>query len=142
MKNLLKVILPPLIGFLILFCAGQLGYDYFTTAGNQVGSATISSLIDFFGYVYILPMLFIVALLTQLLIVVPTWNGSMHKPGVVLLNAIVDLVFVCLIFALGISYAILDRPDGAAYLVKLVAFNTVTQLVYWLINLFVLLLLE
>jgi hypothetical protein len=142
MKNLLKVILPPLIGFSILFVAGKFHLVYHPSGDNDTGRATIISLISFFCYIYIFLLLLVIAFFSQLLVIVPAWNGAVHKPGVVIINAIVDLFFICLLFALGVSYAIWDPLEGIHRLVKILIFTSGIQLIYWLINLFVLLIIE
>ena len=89
-------------------------------------------------YRYLLPLLFTVSVLTQLLIVIPIWNRVKDKTTSAKLWGAVSLIFVCLLFAAGISYAIWDKSEGTHHLEKMVAFMTAVQLVYWGINLFIL----
>ncbi len=93
-------------------------------------------------YRYTLPLLFTVAVLTQLLVVVPVWRSLLKRPIANRVNVLTDLCFICLLFAFGVSYAIWDPEHGINDLVKLAAFMSAVQLVYWLINLAILFLLE
>lgn len=105
-----------------------------------MGLGNLKSFMAF--YRYTLPLLFVIALLTQVLIIVPVWRGMLAKTVADKINIILDLCFICLLFALGIGYAIWDPQAGIHNLVKLVGFMLAVQLAYWLINLVILLLLE
>jgi formate/nitrite transporter FocA (FNT family) len=140
MKHLIKVILPPFIGFFIFFAAVRYSSLYFTLQIDKMGVGDLSSFMAF--YRYTLPLLFIVGVLTQIVVIMPVWNGMERKTVADKVNVIVDLCFICLVFALGISYAIWDPQRGIYNLVKLVGFMTAVQMVYWLVNLLVLYLFE
>ena len=140
MKKLLKVTLPPFIGFFIFFIVIRYSSLYFTLRIDQMGDGTLLSFMSF--YRYTLPLLFAVAFLTQLLIVVPIWRSVTSKTAAHIVNAFADLIFVCLIFSAGISYAIWDSASGVPHLLKLIEFMTAVQLVYWIINFVILFILE
>lgn len=139
MKKLLKVILPPFIGFFLYFIAIRYSSLYFTLQIDKMGVGDLKSFMAF--YRYTLPLLFVVAVLTQLLVVVPVWNSMDKKTVADKINIIVDLCFICLVFALGISYSIWDPQHGIGNLVKLMGFMSAVQIVYWFINLLILYLL-
>lgn len=92
-------------------------------------------------YRYFLPLLFTVAVLTQFLIVVPVWDRVFLKSTTGKLISLSILCFICLLFAIGISYAIWDKQSGGWHLIKVCLFMTAVQLVYWAVNLYVLYLL-
>ena len=140
MKYLIKVILPPFIGFFIFFAAVRYSSLYFTLQIDKMGVGDLRSFMAF--YRYTLPLLFIVGVLTQIVVIMPVWNGMERKTVADKVNVIIDLCFICLVFALGISYAIWDPQRGIYNLVKLVGFMTAVQMVYWLVNLLVLYLFE
>lgn len=112
---------------------------YFTLQMDKLGVGDLKSFMAF--YRYTLPLLFVVAVLTQLLVVMPVWNSMHNKTIADKINVIVDLCFICLVFAFGISYAIWDPVTGTNGLIKLAGFMTAVQLVYWFIDLLILYLL-
>jgi hypothetical protein len=140
MKRLIRVILPPFIGFFIFFAAVRYSSLYFTLQIDRMGVGDLRSFMAF--YRYTLPLLFIVGVLTQIVVIMPVWNGMERKTIADKVNVIVDLCFICFVFALGISYAIWDPQRGINNLIKLVGFMTAVQMVYWLVNLLVLYLFE
>jgi hypothetical protein len=140
MKKLLKVILPPFIGFSLYFIGVRYSPDYFDLTIGQIGTGTLAGFMAF--YKYALPLLFLIAILTQLLIVMPAWNRLVHRSVRSRIWAFLFLVLVCLIFAGGISYLIWDKTTGTGHLIKTFLFMTTIQLVYWLINLLVLSIIE
>jgi hypothetical protein len=140
MKKLLKVILPPFVGFAIFFLMVRYSSWYFDLKIDQMGAGNIISFMAF--YRYMLPLLFAVAVLTQLLIVVPVWRRLKGTHGVAKVNAIVDTIFVCLFLAFCISYPISYPQVNSGHFFKLLCFMSLVQMVYWTINLFILHLLE
>ena len=140
MKKLLKVLLPPFAGFLIYFLIVRYSSHYFELRIDQMSKGDLLSFMAF--YRYLLPLLFTVAVLTQLLVVIPVWRKAITKSTTIKVIDGISLVFVCLLFAAGISYPIWDRQDGVHHLVMQFAFLTTVQLGYWLINLSVLKLLK
>ena len=140
MRKLLKVLLPPLIGFAAYFLAVRYSSVYFTLRIDEMGEGTITAFMAY--YRYFLPLLFTVAVLTQFLIVVPVWDRVFLKSNSGKLISSFILCFICLLFATGISYAIWDKQSGKWHLIKVCVFMTAVQLFYWGVNLFVLFLLD
>jgi hypothetical protein len=139
MRKLLKVILPPLVGFAAYFIAIRYSSVYFTLRIDEMGEGTITAFMAY--YRYFLPLLFTVAVLTQLLIVVPIWDRVFLKSASGKFISSMILWFICVLFAAGISYTIWDKQSGINHVVKVGLFMTAVQLVYWTVNLFVLYLL-
>ena len=140
MKKLLKILLPPFVGFAIYFLMVRYSSVYFSLRINEMGEGNLLAFMAY--YRYLLPLLFTVSVLTQLLIIIPIWNNVKDKSTTGKVFASVSLLVVCLLFAAGMSYAIWDKSQGIHHLLKLFAFMTTVQLVYWMINLFILRLLN
>jgi hypothetical protein len=136
MRNLLKVLLPPFIGFGAYFLAIRFSSVYFALRIDKLGEGTIESFMAYFKY--FLPLLFTVAVLTQYLIVVPVWDKVFLKSGRGRFISSLILCLICLLFAAVISYCIWDRQSGRYHVVKVCVFMTAVQLVYWTVNLVVL----
>ncbi|HTD99626.1 MAG TPA: hypothetical protein VK668_10070 [Mucilaginibacter sp.] len=140
MRKLLKVLVPPLVGFAAYFIAIRYSSKYFTLRIDEMGEGTIESFMAY--YRYFMPLLFTVAALTQLLIVVPVWDRVFLRSVTGKFISLLILCLICLLFAVGISYAIWDKQSGEWHLVKVCLFMTAVQLVYWGVNLCVLYLLH
>ena len=140
MRKILKILLPPFIGFFIYFVVIRYSSLYFTLRADEMGGGSLKSFMAF--YRYTVPLLLSVALLTQLLIVKPVWQRMAGKPWSARWIALTALVFICILFALAISYTIWDVQQGTQHLVKVFLFMTGVQLIYWVINLLTLFLLE
>lgn len=136
MRNLLKVLLPPFIGFAAYFVAVRYSSVYFTLRIDKLGEGTIESFMAYFKY--FMPLLLVVAILTQYLIVVPVWGRVFLRSNVGKFITLLILCLICLLFAAFISYCIWDRQSGREHVIKVCAFMTAVQLVYWTVNLFVL----
>jgi hypothetical protein len=132
MKKLLMIIVPPFVGFFIFFTAIRYSSIYFTLRMDEMGGGEIRSFMAY--YRYMLPLLFVIGLLTQVLVIVPVWNNMRINPAGNRVNALIDLVFICLVFALGISYIIWDPATPFSGFIKLAGFMCGVQLVYWIIN--------
>jgi hypothetical protein len=135
MRKLLKVLLPPLIGFAAYFIAIRYSSVYFTLRIDEMGEGTITAFMAY--YRYFMPLLFTVAVLTQLLIVVPVWDRVFLRSNLGKFISLLVLCFICVLFAAGISYAIWDSRSGRRHVIKVCLFMTAVQLVYWGVNLFV-----
>jgi hypothetical protein len=140
MRKLLKVVLPPLAGFFILFAAVRYSGHYFTLKPDEMGAGDLISFMSY--YRYALPLLFLDALLTQLLIAVPVWNSVIDKSTTSKVIALIGLIVICTLFSFGISYIIWNKLDGVQRLLELIGLMTGIQLFYWLINVLVLILLN
>ncbi|MBV8388518.1 MAG: hypothetical protein JO080_01825 [Mucilaginibacter sp.] len=136
MRSLLKVLLPPFIGFGAYFLAVRYSSVYFTLRIDKLGEGTIESFMAYFKL--FMPLLFVVAVLTQHLIVVPIWDRVFLRSNRGKFISSLILCFICLLFAGFISYCIWDRRSGVGHVIKVCAFMTAVQLVYWTVNLFVL----
>jgi hypothetical protein len=136
MKKLLKVVLPPFVGFAVYFVIIRYSSLYFTLRIDEMGTGTLTGFMAF--YRYLLPLLFTVAVLTQLLIILPIWNNVIDKPGAAKIKAAILLIIICALLAAGISYTIWDPHNGLRHLIKVFFFMTAVQMIYWAINLFVL----
>lgn len=139
MRKLLKVILPPLIGFAAYFVAVRYSSVYFTLRIDEMGEGTIIAFMAYFRY--FMPLLLAVAILTQLLIVVPVWDRVFLRSGKGKFISSFILCVICLSLAVGISYIIWDKQTGVNHLLKEITFMTSVQLVYWAVNLVILYLL-
>lgn len=139
MRKLLKVILPPLVGFAAYFVAIRYSSVYFTLRIDEMGEGTITAFMAY--YRYFMPLLFTVAVLTQLLIVVPIWDRVFLRSRTGKFISLLILYLVCLLFAACISYAIWDKQSRIEHVIKVCLFMTAVQIVYWAVNLFILYLL-
>jgi hypothetical protein len=140
MKKLLKILLPPFVGFAFYFIGIRYSSHYFDLQIGQIGTGTLLGFMAF--YKYALPLLFVVAVLTQLLIVTPIWDKLLNKPGSARFWAIFCFVLVCLIMAAALSYPIWDETSGTYHLLKVFLFMAAVQLFYWAINLITLVIIE
>jgi hypothetical protein len=141
MRKLLKILLPPFIGFLTYFLAVRYSGIYFTLKINEIGGGTISSFMAY--YRYFLPLLFVVAVLTQALIVIPAWHKAYYyETWASKLADVAGLCFICALFATGISYMIIDSKHHFTHFMHVAIFMTGVQLAYWFINLLFLYLLQ
>jgi hypothetical protein len=140
MRKLMKVLLPPFIGFAIYFLLVRYHPSYFSLQISEMGDGNLEAFMAF--YRFLLPLLFTVAVLTQYLIVVPIWNKVNANAGAARTWAWLLLFAICFLFAAGMSYAIWDKAQGIHHLLKLFTFMFGIQFIYWMINLFILSLLE
>jgi len=136
MRSLLKVLLPPFIGFGAYFLAVRYSSVYFALQIDKLGEGTVESFMAYFKY--FMPLLFVVAVLTQYLIVVPVWDRLFLQSNRGKIISIIVLCLICLLFAAFISYCIWDRQSSRWHVVKVCAFMTSVQLIYWTVNLVVL----
>ena len=140
MKKLLKALLPPLTAFVIYFLMVRFNASYFSLRLDEMGDGTLIAFMAFYKYAW--PLLFIVALLTQLLVVNPLWRNLVNKPLIKKLLALALLLVVCMLFAAAITYAISDDTDNIHHRIMLFGFMMLVQSAYWIIDLGILLLLN
>jgi hypothetical protein len=140
MKKLLRFLLPPFVGFSAFFVGIRYSSHYFELKIDEMGLGDLKSFMAF--YRYTMPLLFVVAILTQLLVIAPVWRAMKKKKVADRINVIIDLCFICVLFAFGIAYIIWDPHAGIGRLIKLTSFLSVVQLAYWFINLIILYLIE
>jgi hypothetical protein len=140
MKKLAKIILPPLIGFALYFLGVRYSPQYFNLTIGEIGTGSLEGFMAY--YKFTLPLLFVVAVLTQVLIIIPIWNGVITKRSFAKLSAAITLLVVCALFAAGLSYLIWDQTTGLHFFIRTAIFMTAVQLVYWVINIGVLIIIE
>ena len=140
MRNLFKILLPPLISFSALFFAVWYHPAYVTLRLDEIGEGHLRSFMAY--YRYFLPLLFLVGLLTQFVIVIPLWDSIVLKSTTVKISSFLILCLVCLLLAVAVSYPIWDEQLGRWRLIRLSFFMTGVQVVYWVIDLLILWLLE
>jgi hypothetical protein len=136
MRKLLKVLLPPLVGFAAYYIVITFSSSYFALSINEMGEETITVFMAY--YRFFLPLLFTIAVLTQLLIVVPVWDRVLLRSVAGKFFSLLILCLICVAFAAGISYIIWDPASGADHLTSVCSFMTAVQLIYWGVNLLVL----
>jgi hypothetical protein len=139
MRKLFKVILPPFVGIAAYFVAVRYSSVYFSLRIDEIGDGTLKGFMAYFRYA--MPLLLVVAVLTQAVIFVPVWNKFILRSATGKMITFLMLSFICLLLAAGISYAIWDHTTGVRHLVKLCLFMTAVQIGYWLINSLVLVML-
>lgn len=136
----LRVILPPLTAFIvfaIIIKYNPLKYSF--EGFSDIGDGSAAGLINY--YKIFAPFQFIVALLTQYLIILPLWDKILirHRAAI---SIFIGITLVCLLAAGGIAYIIWDRAIGVRHLIHIALFMAGVQLFYWLINFLVMLLLD
>ncbi|MES2107124.1 MAG: hypothetical protein V4577_00155 [Bacteroidota bacterium] len=140
MKKLLKIFLPPFIGFLVFSVAINRNAFGIMQKLDETGLSEIKNLTNF--YRFTLPLLYVIAVLTQLLVINPVWRMLRRKTAADRVNLVVDLFFICLTFSLGIAYAIWDRATGTQKLIGITEFFLSVQAVYWFVNLLIMYLID
>jgi len=140
MKKLLKILLPPFVGFAFYFIGIRYSAHYFDLNIGLIGSGNLTGFMAY--YKLALPLLFTVGVLTQALIVVPVWNRVLRKQASARFWAIFWFVFVCFTMAAALSYPIWDKATGTHHLLMVFVFMSAVQVGYWVINLVTLIIIE
>jgi hypothetical protein len=136
----LKVILPPLIGFALYFLMVRYSGVYFNLQIGDIGEGTVEGFMAY--YRYSLPLLLVVGMLTQLLIVLPLWERARrYQSSIAKVADMIGLLFICVLFAAGISYMISDPMHNFHLFVNTALFMTAVQVGYWIVNFLILFLL-
>src|SRR5471032_280108 len=132
MKKLLKIILPPLTAFFIFWILIKFRPLARHIGGlPDIGNETLYGLMDYFKL--FTPLLFLTALLTQLLIINPLWRKILSRAH----RLMHIMIFVCVvttILSAIVSYVIWDNTTGIGHLFVIFLFMAAVQAVYWLIN--------
>lgn len=132
MKYLYKIILPPLAAFFIYWLLIKYGPLAKHIGGlPDIGNETLYGLMDYFKL--FAPLLFLTALLTQLLIIIPLWRKILSKAH----HLMHIMGFVCsvtTILSAIVSYVIWDKATGISHLFVIFLFMAAVQAVYWLID--------
>lgn len=132
----LKIILPPLVAFAVF--AAIIKYNPLQQNFEglaDIGDGSASGLITY--YKIFSPFQFVIALLTQYLIVLPLWDKIVNRPRAAIW-IFITITLICVIAASGIAYMIWDRAIGQKHLYHIALFMTGVQVFYWLINFLVL----
>jgi len=132
MKKLYKIVLPPLAAFLVFWVLIRFGPLAKHIGGlPDIGNETLYGLMDYFKL--FTPLLFVTAVLTQLLIIIPLWRKILSRAHR-LMNI---LIFVCVITTVlsgMLSYLIWDKATGVSHLFVIFLFMAAVQAFYWLID--------
>jgi hypothetical protein len=140
LKQFLKIFLPPFIGFSLYFLGVRYSPEYFNLTIGEIGAGTLAGFMAY--YKFTLPVLFVIAILTQGLIIIPIWNSVIKKRTAAKLATFIILGLVCILFAGSISYLIWDQTTGIHFFIRTFLFMTAVQLVYWTINIGMLIIIE
>ena len=139
MKAFLKVFLPPLIAFAIFAAETKVDSLYHEMRFELISEGTFHSLMAYFYYFG--PLLFIVALLTQYVIVLPVWRRVKHKKGA-RVTMLILLAFICLAFSVAVSYLMWGSVEYLHNWFDSCLIMMGVQTGYWLIDLLTLYLLD
>lgn len=132
MKKLLKIILPPLTAFFIFWILIKFRPLAKHIGGlPDIGNETLYGLMDYFKL--FTPLLFITALLTQLLIIVPLWRKILSRAHR-LMNIMIFVCAVTTILSAIVSYLIWDRATGTGHLFVIFLFMAAVQAFYWFVD--------
>lgn len=138
-KYLVKLILPPLFAFWSFAVLIKYSPSFHQVGMDNLGDDTVYGLISY--HKIFAPVQIAIALLTQLLIGIPLWRKIVaSRTAAITIFAV--LVFICAIFAFGISYAIWDPTTGRGKLYSTGCFMTAVQLYYWTVDFLILYLLD
>jgi hypothetical protein len=136
----MKVFVPPFVGFAIFGVIVLLQSIFYPTHLGDMGKGNLHAFMACFYYCW--PIYFITALLTQGLIAIPVWR-YMEDRGMLAKDITVIIVCtICFLLAANIAYIIWDPHTGRLHLAWLAAMMLMIQLIYWIINSFVMLMLE
>jgi hypothetical protein len=128
----LRVILPPLVAFLVFAVIIKYNPLHHSFEGlSDIGDGSAAGLITY--YKIFAPFQFVIALLTQYLIILPLWDRILEHHRRII-GTFIGITIVCIIAAGGIAYMIWDRAVGTEHLIHITLFMTGVQLFYWLTN--------
>lgn len=140
MRKLLKVVLPPLVAFAVFLVIVKFNMAKHELKLSTISDGNIYSLMAYFKLFAALPLA--VALLTQLLIIVPLWNKLLLKSFWAFLLTFFVIALICVGFAVGVSYTIWDQEQGMRPFIMFIWYFTLIQLSYWAIIFLILYLLD
>lgn len=128
----LKIILPPLVAFAVFAILINYNPLNFSISGlGDIGDGSASGLIAYFRI--FAPLQFVIAVLTQHLIILPLWDRILRKHTIAF-TVFMCVALVCLLAASGIGYIVWDKAKGTGRLIDIVIFMTGVQVLYWAIN--------
>ena len=134
MRSLLKAFLPTFILFSI-FARITAVDDLHRNLHDGLTQITLPGLMLYFSY--LAPLLYAILFLTQLLIIMPMWNRADNK-----IKVAIPVSIASLLHSLGISYIIWDSASGISGLFSSIIILFLLQMVYWVLNLFMLFLMD
>lgn len=134
MRSLLKAFLPTFILFSI-FARITAVDDLHRNLHDGLTQITLPGLMLYFSY--LAPLLYAILFLTQLLIIMPMWNRANNK-----IKVAIPVSIASLLLSLGISYIIWDSASGISGLFSSIIILFLLQMVYWVLNLFMLFLMD
>jgi hypothetical protein len=134
MKSLLKAFLPTFILFSIFARITALD-DLHRNLHNGVTEITLPGLMLYFSY--LAPLLYAILFLTQLLVIVPMWDRAYNK-----ITITIPVSIASALLSLVISYIIWDSILGIKSLFSSIIILFLLQMVYWVLNLFILSLMD
>jgi hypothetical protein len=136
----MKVFVPPFVGFVVFGIIVLLQSIFYPTHLGDMGKGNLHAFMACFYYCW--PIYFITALLTQGLIAIPVWRYVEDRSMLAKDVAVIIICSVCFLFAAGIAYIIWDKNTGRLHLAWLASIMLMIQFMYWIINSFVMLMLE
>ncbi|MFA6085800.1 hypothetical protein [Mucilaginibacter sp.] len=134
MRSLLKAFLPTFILFSI-FARITAVDDLHRNLHDGLTQITLPGLMLYFSY--LAPLLYAILFLTQLLIIMPMWNRANNK-----IKVAIPVSIASLLLSLGISYIIWNSASGINDLFSSIITLFLLQMVYWVLNLFILFLMD
>lgn len=96
-----------------------------------MGNGNLESFMSY--YRYLLPLVFLTGILTQVLIFIPIWDRVINRSAMAKWIAFLSICLVCLVISTGIAYAMWDN-FSRVHLEKLCLFMTAVQVAYWVID--------
>jgi hypothetical protein len=139
MKGFFKVFLPPVLTFSIFWAVIKIDSLYHQIRFEHISEGTLHSLMAYFFY--FAPLLFLVALLTQFLLVIPIWNRIKNRPSAKKV-ALIILIVICFIFSVAVSYLMWGSVRYLSSWIRSCLIMISVQLFYWFINVLILHLLD
>lgn len=136
----IRVILPPLVAFAVFAAIIKYNPFHYTIEGlSSIGDGSAYGLITY--YKIFAPFQFLIALLTQYLVILPLWDRILAKHKAVA-GIFTGIALVCVVLALAISYMIWDPQTGIRHLIHITVFMAGVQVFYWLINFLVMFIMD
>jgi hypothetical protein len=140
MKKIFKIILPPLFAFwLFAVFIKFTPFFHYVNGLSSLGEDSVYGLIAY--YKIFGPGQILIAVLTQLLIVMPLWKKIVARPKAAVVIFTI-LFIVCLVLAFGLAYIIWDPATTRKHLIDTGLFMTCVQLFYWIFDFLALYLLD
>jgi len=136
----MKVFFPPLVGFVVFGIIVLLQSMFFPITVGDMSKGNLHAFMACFYYFW--PLYFVIALLTQGLIVVPIWRFVETRSAIAKDTAVISVCLLYALIAVGVAYLIWDKQTGYLHFAWLATMMLMIQLIYWIVNFFVMLLLE